>query len=461
MTRADDAVEWLADRLPELIAEHGVPGAQAAVLVDGEVADAAAGVLSRSTGVTATTDSVFQVGSVTKLWTASLVGQLVDEGLVDLDAPVRTYLPEFRVADEGASAAVTVRQVLSHTGGFEGDLFHDTGRGDHAVRDFLGEITDAAHLHPPGAMFSYCNSGYVVLGRLVEVLRGQPFGAVLRGRLAAPLGLAHLATHPGEAIMFRAAVGHLPGEDGAPAPAPVWSLPDSNAPAGSLLAMTARDLLGFVRMHLDGGRAPDGTAVLTGATVAAMREPQVDVPAVGRLGDQWGLGWELFDYGGVAVIGHDGTTLGQHAAMRAVPAAGVAVAVLANGGAPAPLIREVLGHLLSELAGARMPDPPAPPDAPGPVDAHRAVGRYLSPMVEFAVGTDDDGRAWLDTSPRTPEAAALIRPGRAELVRLRDDALITRQPEDGVHPVYVLVGDDGRGRAGYLHSGRAMARATS
>lgn len=69
--------------------------------------------LNRATGVEVTTDSLFQIGSITKVWTASLLMQLVDEGLLDLDAPVRRYLPGFRVADEGASARMTVRHLLS------------------------------------------------------------------------------------------------------------------------------------------------------------------------------------------------------------------------------------------------------------------------------------------------------------------------------------------------------------
>ena len=87
---------WIDESLPALARQHRVPGAALAVLADGEVIDAATGLLSLATGVEATPDSVFQIGSTTKLWTASLVMQLVDEGLLDLDQPIRQYLPEFR-----------------------------------------------------------------------------------------------------------------------------------------------------------------------------------------------------------------------------------------------------------------------------------------------------------------------------------------------------------------------------
>ncbi|MEU7163897.1 serine hydrolase domain-containing protein [Streptomyces morookaense] len=129
-----------------------------------------------------------------------------------------------------------------HTSGIQGDLFHDPGRGDDAVEKYLPALAGAAQVHQPGELFSYCNSGYVVLGRLVEVLRGKPFDAVLRERLADPLGLTHVATNADEAILFRAAVGHIEREPGAGfVPTPIWALPASNAPAGSRLAMSARD----------------------------------------------------------------------------------------------------------------------------------------------------------------------------------------------------------------------------
>src|SRR4051794_6401925 len=191
MTNLDDVRDWLAQQLPELIAKHDVPGAAVAVLAGGEVIDSAAGVLSRATGVEATTDTVFQIGSITKVWTTTLVMQLVDEGKLDLDRPIRSYLPEFVIADEAAAAVITTRQLLSHTAGFEGDIFNETGKGDDAVEKFVATLATTTQLFPPGEMFSYNNAGFAVLGRLVEVLRGTPYDAALREHLFTPLGLVH------------------------------------------------------------------------------------------------------------------------------------------------------------------------------------------------------------------------------------------------------------------------------
>ena len=137
MKSPDEIIAFLRDTLSDRADARGVPAAAVAVLVDGEIVDHATGTLNTATGVEATTDSVFQIGSITKVWTATLVMQLVDEGLVGLDEPVRTYLPEFRLADADAADAITVRQLLSHQAGFEGDVFTDTGRGDDAVEKYV------------------------------------------------------------------------------------------------------------------------------------------------------------------------------------------------------------------------------------------------------------------------------------------------------------------------------------
>ncbi|MEV4754351.1 serine hydrolase domain-containing protein [Micromonospora sp. NPDC049559] len=450
---------WLRERLPALLAEHGVPGAAVAVSLDGELAEYATGVLNTATGVAATTDSLFQIGSITKVWTATLLMQLVDDGLLDLDAPVRRYLPDFRLADEAAAAAITTRQLLSHTAGFEGDLFTDTGRGDDCVEKYVATLADTAQLFPPGEMFSYNNAGYCVLGRVVEVLRGKAYDDCLRQHLFAPLGLAHAAADAYEAILHRAAVGHLrTAPDADPRPAPVWALARSNAPAGAMLATSPRDLLTFVGMHLAGGVAPDGTALLRAGTATAMRRPQVTVPDVGLMGSAWGLGWELFEWSGRAVVGHDGGTVGQSAFLRAVPDRNLAIALLTNGGNPVAVYDEVYRHLLRELADVEMPAPRTPPARPTPVDAGRYLGTYGSEVADLTVTRDADGRLWLEQTPKGVLADLGERPERVELVHLDGDTFVQAEPRLGVHLSHVFVGDTGDGRARYVHSGRATRR---
>ncbi|HZM82963.1 MAG TPA: serine hydrolase domain-containing protein [Candidatus Limnocylindrales bacterium] len=462
MSSLNEITKWLHDRLPALLAEHKVPGAAVAVLAGGEVSDLAAGVLSKSTAVEATADSVFQIGSITKVWTTTLIMQLVDEGKLDLDAPVRNVIPEFRLADEQAAAGITTLQLLSHTAGFEGDIFTDTGRGDDCVEKYVATLSETAQLFPPGEMFSYNNAGFCVLGRIVEVLRGMPFDACMRQHLFTPLGLTHAANGADEAILFRAAVGHLqPDPQDDPQPAPVWSLARSNAPAGSMLAMRPRDLLAFARMHLDGGTAADGTVVLSAGSARAMQRPQVKLPVLGLMGSAWGLGWEIYDWPGGTVLGHDGGTIGQSAFLRAVPDKGVAIALLTNGGNPVALYTEIFTRVLRELAGVEMPPLPKPPSESSTVDCARYQGKYSSEIVELTISQDSDGRLWLDQVPLGLMAEIGGKPDRKELVHFDGDTFIQVQPQMGLHLPHVFVGDDGGGRALYIHSGRATRRVTT
>ncbi|BCJ56045.1 serine hydrolase [Actinoplanes sp. NBRC 14428] len=460
MTTITEVREMLEARLPGLLRDHRVPAAAWGVLHDGQIVDGAAGLLSTATGVEATPDSVFQIGSITKLWTSTLVMQLVDEGKVELDAPVRTYLPEFRLGDEAAAAAITTRQLLNHTAGFEGDIFTDTGTGDDCVARYVETLHDLPQLFAPGEQFSYNNAGYCVLGRLVEVVRELPYDECLRRHLIGPLGLTHAATGPYEAILYRAAVGHIEQEPGAGyEPAPVWAMARSNAPAGAMLAMRPRDLLAFARMHLEDGRAADGTPVLAPGTAARMQRHEVGLPDIGVMGNSWGLGFERFDTPAGALVGHDGNTIGQAAFLRMVVEDGLAVTLLTNGGDAMALYREVFGLVLGALGRVPLPGLPHPPEQPERLDARRFVGTYSSRVADLTLSQDENGRIWLEQTPKGELAELVGHPVRKELVAYREDALIPVEPEQGMYIPHAFVGDDGTGRARFLHVGRAVRRA--
>ncbi|WP_347123101.1 serine hydrolase domain-containing protein [Microbacterium sp. SY138] len=459
MSDLNEIGSWVRENLPTMLADAHIPAASVAILAGGEIFTTASGILNRNTGVEADEDSVFQIGSITKTWTATLIMQLVDEGLLDLDAPVRDTVPAFAIGDDAAASAITPRQLLSHVSGFEGDLFNDTGVGDDAVEKYLATIADAPQLFAPGERFSYNNAAFVVLGRIVEVLRGTSYDQALRTHLAAPLGLTHVATTAAEAIMFRAALGLIPAESGdEPVPAPVWSLVRSNAPAGSMLAMTARDLVTYARMHLDGGVSADGTRVLSEQSVRAMQERQVDLPELGLMGDAWGLGWEIFDWDGGPVIGHDGGTIGQNAFLRMVPGAGVAVAVLTNGGRTVDAYHAITSKVLAPLAGVTVPTLPSVPESPVPIDLERVLGTYSSSVSDSTVRVDDQGRIWLERTMKGIFAELGPAPEPVELVGWAGDTLLPREPQNGMHMPHAFVGDDGSGRALYLHTGRADRR---
>jgi CubicO group peptidase (beta-lactamase class C family) len=365
----------LDERLRELMAEHRVPGAALGILVDGRVSVTGAGVLSKATGVDVTPETLFQIGSITKVWTATLVLGLVDEGLLGLDQPVVELLPEFRVSDPVVTRSVTMRHLLTHTSGIDGDVFTDTGRGDDCLERYVAGLADVTQNHPLGATWSYCNSGFVLAGRVVERLLGTTWDAALRERLVEPLGLTATVTLPEDALLRRTAVGHVGEPEDEPVPATTWMLPRSAGPAG-LITASAADVLAFAQMHLDGGLAADGARVLSADAAAEMTTAQATLPDPRTLGDSWGLGWIRYGWGDERLLGHDGNTLGQSAFLRVLPARRCAVVLLTNGGRTTDFSRAVLAEVFEGVAGVTPPPPLVPPTEHVDHDPAAYVGRY-------------------------------------------------------------------------------------
>ncbi|MCA1707987.1 MAG: serine hydrolase, partial [Actinobacteria bacterium] len=357
------------------ISRHGVPGAAVAVFQGGETLETATGFLNVETRIPATVDSLFQIGSITKVYTTTLIMQLVDRGLLDLDAPVAEVLPGFRVADRDATERVTTRHLVTHTHGIQGDHFPDTGRGQDAIERYVETCAELGQVHPAGAMMSYGNSGFVIAGRVIEVVTGMSWHAALRELLVEPLGLGHTITFPEDAMRYRVAHGHSLSPDAPPVLAGSWMLPWSVAPAG-LICATARDVTSFARMHLEEGLAPDGEQALSAGSVKAMQEEQVALPFAFAGPTHVGLGWGLARWDGVKVLSHDGGTLGQQAYLRVVPERNLAIALVTNSGGAPGLPREVAGKLFGELAGISIPPPTEPVPDDTPVDHARYTGNY-------------------------------------------------------------------------------------
>jgi CubicO group peptidase (beta-lactamase class C family) len=398
-----DAAHWTR-RLGELAAKHGVPGAQLGILRLGpggpetdELVTAATGVLHVGTGQPATPDALFQIGSITKIWTATLALMLVDEGKLALDSLVKDVLPDFRLGDPETEAHVTVRHLLTHTSGIDGDLFFDTGRGDDCVARYVSLLAGEPVNHPLGATLSYCNAAFVILGRIIEVLEGETWDEVLRRRLVRPLGLAHTVTLPEEVLLQASALGHTGQGDGLK-PAHVWHLWRGFGPAG-IISSTVGDQLAFARLHLAGGVAPDGTRLLSADLTRQMTEFQADLPDRAGLGDSWGLGWIRFAWpGGHRAFGHDGGTVGQSAFLRLYPEAGLAAALLTNGGHTRDLYQELLDEVFSSLAQVTMNPPLQVPDPPPAVDITPYLGTYERAGYRLDVVQRDDG-PYLTSTP--------------------------------------------------------------
>lgn len=444
-----DLAGW-QQRLDRLAEANRVPGAVLGVLHDGEVSVLATGTLNAETGVEVTTDSVFQIGSITKVYTATMIMQLADEGQLELDGPVVSLLPELRLADDETAATVTIRHLLTHTSGIDGDHLEDTGRGDDVLERYVESCAKVGFTHPVGATMSYCNTGYILLGRVIEKLDGRSWDDSLRARILAPLGLEHSVTLPEEALRYRTAYGHVTEKDKPTRLAPAWMLPRSCGPAG-LITASAADVLAFARLHLDGG-----LEVLSKDGVAAMQVPQVELPDRWTLGRHWGLGWILYDWNGGRVFGHDGNTIGQSAVLRIMPDTGDAICLLSNGGHTHDLYEQLIPELLRELCGIDVPDPLAPPDDPPQVDAARHAGVYERLSVRIALEEDSGTLSGVVTSTGTLAELDDEPDDELEMVAVSEDVFVARadDTQDTWTPVVFYRLADG---SPYLHMG---ARAT-
>jgi CubicO group peptidase (beta-lactamase class C family) len=207
MTSQSDFDE-LREVVQEEVGRTRVPGFALGLLLQAEEFTAGFGVTNLHHPLPVDADTLFQIGSITKTFTATAAMRLVDEGRLDLDAPVRQYLPDLRLVDAVAQACVTPRHLLTHTAGWIGDYFCDTGRGDDALARYVAELADVEQLTPPGALYSYCNSGFSMLGRVIEILTGATFETALQHLVLEPLDLERSFLFPEDVMTHRFAVGH-------------------------------------------------------------------------------------------------------------------------------------------------------------------------------------------------------------------------------------------------------------
>jgi CubicO group peptidase (beta-lactamase class C family) len=332
--------EALAEQVRELATELDVPGVSVGVIVDDVEQYAYHGVTSTKNPLPVDEDTLFQFGSTAKTYTATAIMVLMERGDLDLDAPVRRYLPEFALADEDVAQNATVMHLLNHTAGWEGDLSDDTGDGDDALERYVALMKDIKQVTPLGATVSYNNASLSVAGRVIEKITGTTYEKAMRDLLLAPLGLDDTLFRMTEIMMRRFAVGHTQEEDGTIKPVLSWAIPRGNGPAGGLSA-TARDQIGWARFNLGDGTASDGARLLSTESLRRMHEPTVSMPG-SAIGDHVGISWLLRDVDDTRLVMHGGTTYGQHSEFVLVPERNFGLISLTNCGPNGPKFNERL-----------------------------------------------------------------------------------------------------------------------
>jgi CubicO group peptidase (beta-lactamase class C family) len=342
----------LREKVAEAMARLRVPGVAVGILHDGEEHVAGFGVTNVDHPLAVDGDTLFQVGSITKTFTGTVVMRLVEMGRLDLDAPVRTYLPDLQVGSDEVAARVALRHLLTHTAGWVGDVFDDDLRfGDDALARFVTAMAEVPQQTPLGALWSYSNSGFCLAGRVIEVVTGKPYEAVVEEFVLTPLGMAGSHFGAWNVITHRVAAGHHV-RNGTPVVARPWALSRSAHPSGGLVS-TVRDQLRYARFHLGDGTAPDGTRLLSAKTMALMQSPLVEASG----GQQWGLSWGVRNVGGARVVFHGGATTGQAAAFLMVPERRFAIAVLTNADQGGTLHAGITAWALGRYLGLEEPEP--------------------------------------------------------------------------------------------------------
>jgi CubicO group peptidase (beta-lactamase class C family) len=342
---SDQKFEALARLTEAKMKEYGVPGVALGILQNGVPTVSGLGITNVEDPLPVTAHTVFPIASISKTFATVAMLRLVEQGKVDLKAPVRRYLPDFRVADEAASRDVTIWHLLTHLGGWEGQV-SGPERGTATLENFVGSIRDLMQVAPPGAAWSYNNAGFSIAGRVIEVVTGQSINRALQDLVFMPLGLEHAGTTAGDFIVNRFAAGHSTRNGVATLQRPF--VPSSSITAGGVgLDMT--DMLTYARFHLGDGTGAGGQRVLSHASLELMRTPQIRKQSTD---DDMGLGWHIRSVGPVHTYSHGGTLGGHILLLEIVPERNFAISILTNSNVGWRLIQDVERAALESYLGA-------------------------------------------------------------------------------------------------------------
>lgn len=282
-----------------------IPGLALSVVQDRQVVYQQGYGQADASGRAVTSQTPFILGSTTKSFTALALMQLVEQGKVDLNAPVQRYLPWFRVADPIASARITLRELLNHTSGLpafaEPDSVVDpTLTLEQEIRNLRSVALD----RPVGSYFEYSNVNYHILGLIVQTVSGEPYATYIQQHIFAPLDMQQSFTSQQQARAAGLAQGYT-WLFGVPRPVATPISP-SNLPSGFLIS-SVNDLSHYLIAQMNGGRW-NNISLLSAKGITAMHTSTVTYGDSNNMG--YGMGWQISSFGGVQAIWHTGAVTG-------------------------------------------------------------------------------------------------------------------------------------------------------
>jgi len=408
----------LQDFLDAAAAELGVPGAVVGVVDGDREIIATTGVAAVDTGAAVTERTLFQIGSTSKTFTGTVAMHLIENGALDLDTRVVDVLPDFRLADDEALAALRIRHLLTHSGGFLGDADDHPGWDDDALARNVATFSGLPQFFAPGTIASYSNAGIRLLGRVIEKVTGETFEQAVQRIVLDPLGMSETLYFPWDVIARPHAVGHVPDADGAMTTFPHWPLTRDIAAEGGI-ASSVRDQLTYARFQMRG--ESEGATPVTEATRLLMQQPHL---AAGPPIDAIGLPWLLARHGSARVVMHGGNISDtQLSEFVLAPDEDLAVTVLTNSGSGKALGTKVVDWCFTQLRGIEKSAETAELQPTERLD--ELVGTYDAGQWRYDVGRVDDALEF--AMVLREDIAALGIPARPPLrLRVRaDGALIT------------------------------------
>lgn len=349
--------EEIDGRVRDAMERFGVPGVALGIIDGDNELVSSFGVTSVEHPLPVDERTLFRVYSLTKTVVALAAARLSERGVLDLDAPLRRYLPDLKLSSAEVTNRVTMRHLLTHTAGWS-----DTPQGpEDAPLASITEILAGLPQAWPMGLWSYNNSGLMLAGRAIEVVHGRDFDAALHDLALDPLGMGGSFLRYGEMIGHRLAIGHVSpgmtaGGDGevttvAARVVRPWRESQWSQPAFGL-ASTLHDMLALARVHLNGGSDGAGRRLLAAETVSNMHRPLTD-------DGQLGLSWFRREIDGALMLNMGGSGLGYGAYVMLVPSLRFGAVILANA-AGHRLDREISRWLLHSYLG--LPDDGEPED---------------------------------------------------------------------------------------------------
>lgn len=336
-----------------------IPGAVLGIVEGDEIVHLRGFGQARPGGEVPSPHTPFVLGSTTKSFTALAVMQLVEVGKIELDAPVRHYLPWFRVADPLASAQMTVRHLLNQTSGLPqmsgllplADFDSSPGARERQAR----ALSTLVLIRPVGSAFEYSNMNYNLLGLIIEAASGKSYEAYIQDHIFGPLEMRHSHATRAEAEQDGLAVGYRYWF-GFPIPAPHLAIPRGSVPSGQLIS-SAEDMSHYLIGHLNEGRYRDAH-ILSAEGISELHRPAVQATFPGVAAGQYGMGWFIGEIGRTRVTWHFGTVPDFFSYMALLPDQQKGVVLLINANhltMTLPLIEVGVG--VSTLLAGNQPEP--------------------------------------------------------------------------------------------------------